>query len=145
MVPFLFIGGVVFAYFMVLAAINFLQNFNDDNYDILLQARDYYKFAIMVLIGDGLLFQMPIGILAVTRLGITQHAQLRQEPPLRDPRDRDRGDAAARSGPGDDAVADGPALRALRGLYPAGIAARPRGRGRARDERPGDYRDDDPS
>ena len=36
MVPFLFIAGVVFAYFMVLPhAIDFLQNFNDDNYDIL--------------------------------------------------------------------------------------------------------------
>src|ERR687887_2497083 len=50
MVPFLFIAGVVFAYYMVLPnAINFLQNFNDDNFDILLQARDYYKFSILVL------------------------------------------------------------------------------------------------
>ena len=48
MVPFLFIAGVVFAYFMVLPnAIDFLQNFNDDNFDILLQAKDYYRFAIM--------------------------------------------------------------------------------------------------
>src|SRR4051794_13680553 len=39
MVPFLFLSGVVFAYFIVLpAAVNFLQNFNDDNYDILIQA-----------------------------------------------------------------------------------------------------------
>ena len=36
MVPFLFIAGVVFAYYMVLPnAISFLQNFNDDNFDIL--------------------------------------------------------------------------------------------------------------
>jgi sec-independent protein translocase protein TatC len=78
MVPFLFLGGVVFAYFLVLpAAVNFLQNFNDDNYDILLQARDYYKFAVMVLGIMGLLFQMPIGILAVTRLGIISTRQLR--------------------------------------------------------------------
>src|SRR5262245_19234241 len=50
LVPFLFIGGVVFAYYFVLPnAISFLQNFNDDNYDILLQARDYYKFSIMEL------------------------------------------------------------------------------------------------
>jgi sec-independent protein translocase protein TatC len=78
MVPFLFIAGVVFAYYLVLpAAVNFLQNFNDDNYDILLQARDYYKFAIMVLGVMGLLFQMPIGILAVTRIGIVSTRQLR--------------------------------------------------------------------
>jgi sec-independent protein translocase protein TatC len=79
MVPFLFVGGVVFAYFFVLPnAINFLQNFNDDNYDILLQARDFYKFSIMVLMVMGVLFQVPIGILAVTRVGIVTTAQLRR-------------------------------------------------------------------
>jgi sec-independent protein translocase protein TatC len=79
LVPFLFAGGVVFAYFFVLPnAINFLQNFNDDNYDILLQARDFYKFSIMVLMVMGILFQVPIGILAVTRVGIVTPAQLRR-------------------------------------------------------------------
>ena len=75
MVPLLFVAGVVFAYFIVLpAAVNFLQNFNDENYDILLQARDYYRFAIMVLAAMGLLFQLPIVILAVTRMGISARA-----------------------------------------------------------------------
>jgi sec-independent protein translocase protein TatC len=79
MVPFLFIAGVVFAYYMVLpSAINFLQNFNDDNYDILLQARDYYRFSIMVLIAMGIAFQVPIGILAITRVGIVTPRQLRK-------------------------------------------------------------------
>src|SRR5215208_3308097 len=79
MVPFLFIAGVVFAYYMILPnAISFLQNFNADNYDILLQARDYYKFSILVLMAMGLLFQVPIGILAVTRVGIVTPRQLRQ-------------------------------------------------------------------
>ena len=79
MVPFLFVAGVVFAYYLVLPnAINFLQNFNDDNFDILLQARDFYKFSIMVLMVMGILFQVPIGILAVTRVGIVTPAQLRK-------------------------------------------------------------------
>jgi sec-independent protein translocase protein TatC len=79
LVPFLFVAGVVFAYYMVLPnAINFLQNFNDDNYDILLQARDYYKFSILVLAAMGCLFQVPIGILAVTRVGIVTPRQLRK-------------------------------------------------------------------
>ena len=79
MVPFLFVAGVVFAYYMVLPnAINFLQNFNDDNFDILIQARDYYKFSIMVLAAMGLLFQVPIGILAITRVGIVTPRQLRK-------------------------------------------------------------------
>ena len=78
-VPFLFIAGVVFAYYLVLPpAINFLQNFNDDSYDILLQARDYYGFSIMVLIAMGALFQIPVGILAATRLGVITPQQLRK-------------------------------------------------------------------
>ena len=77
-VPFLFAGGVAFAYFMVLPpAISFLQNFNDDSYDILLQARDFYSFSIMVLIAMGALFQIPVGILAATRLGVITPKQLR--------------------------------------------------------------------
>jgi sec-independent protein translocase protein TatC len=79
MVPFLFVAGVVFAYYFVLpAAIDFLQNFNDENYDILIQARDYYKFSITVLMMMGVLFQVPIGILAVTRVGIISTRQLRK-------------------------------------------------------------------
>lgn len=79
MVPFLFIAGVVFAYYMILPnAISFLQNFNDDDFDILLQARDYYRFSIMVLAAMGLLFQVPIGILAITRVGIVTPRQLRK-------------------------------------------------------------------
>ncbi|MDP9385034.1 MAG: twin-arginine translocase subunit TatC [Actinomycetota bacterium] len=78
-VPFLFIAGVLFAYYAVLpSAVDFLQNFNDDEYDILLQARDYYKFAITVLIAMGLAFQVPIAILAVTRVGIVSVAKLRR-------------------------------------------------------------------
>lgn len=79
MVPFLFYAGVVFAYFLVLpAAVDFLQNFNDDNYDVLLQARDYNKFAILVMAVMGLLFQLPVLILAVTRMGILTTTQLRK-------------------------------------------------------------------
>ena len=77
-VPFLFAAGVAFAYFLVLAAaISFLQNFNDDSYDILLQARDFYSFEILVLIAMGALFQIPVGILAATRLGVITPQQLR--------------------------------------------------------------------
>ena len=78
MVPFLFIAGVVFAYYMVLPnAISFLQNFNADNYDILIQANQFYKFSITVLIAMGVAFQVPVGILAITRVGIVTTAQLR--------------------------------------------------------------------
>jgi sec-independent protein translocase protein TatC len=78
LVPFLFIAGVAFAYFLALPkAISFLQNFNSDQFDILIQARDLYSFSIMVMGVMGLLFQVPIGIVGLTRMGILTTAQLR--------------------------------------------------------------------
>ena len=76
-IPFLFIGGVVFGYYTVVPrAIEFLQNFNTDAFDVLIQAQPYYKFVIMLLGAMGLLFQIPIGIVAVTRVGIVTTSQL---------------------------------------------------------------------
>lgn len=77
MVPVLFIAGVAFAYFVVApAALDFLLNFNDDNFDIQIRAREYYSFFGMALASVGILFQIPVGILAVTRLGIITPDQL---------------------------------------------------------------------
>jgi sec-independent protein translocase protein TatC len=79
MVPFLFFGGVAFGYFVVLPrAIGFLQNFNDDDFDILIQAREYYRFAVMFIGSIGLLFQIPIVVIAITRLGILTPRQLQK-------------------------------------------------------------------
>src|SRR6478735_4488798 len=76
-VPFLFIGGVVFGYFTVVPrAIEFLLNFNTDAFDVLVQAQPYYKFVLMLLIAMGLLFQIPIGIIAITRVGIVTTSQM---------------------------------------------------------------------
>jgi sec-independent protein translocase protein TatC len=77
LVPFLFFGGVAFGYFIVLPrAIGFLQNFNDDDFDILIQAREYYRFAVVFIGGIGLLFQIPIVVIAITRLNILTPRQL---------------------------------------------------------------------
>jgi sec-independent protein translocase protein TatC len=77
MVPVLFIAGAAFGYFVVLdRALKFLLNFNDDSFDILLQAKDYFKFAVLFIAGVGLLFQIPVGVLAITRMGIFTPKQL---------------------------------------------------------------------
>ena len=79
MVPVLFIAGVVFGYFLVLdPAVRFLLNFNDSQFNIQVRARDYYSFVTMTLLAMGIVFQVPMGILAVTRLGIATPKQLRQ-------------------------------------------------------------------
>jgi sec-independent protein translocase protein TatC len=77
MVPILFAAGVVFAYVVVApAALDFLLNFNADQFNTELRARDYYSFLAISLIAVGVLFQIPIGVLAVTRLGIVTPQQL---------------------------------------------------------------------
>lgn len=79
MIPLLFIGGVAFGYYVALPkAADFLLNFNEQNFDIQLRAQDYYSFSVTFLASIGFLFQVPMGVLALTRLGIVSVAQLRK-------------------------------------------------------------------
>jgi sec-independent protein translocase protein TatC len=77
-IPFLFVAGVLFGYFVVLpAAVRFFQNFNSGQFNVLVQASQYYHFAAMILLAMGLVFQVPVAILAATRSGIVTTKQLR--------------------------------------------------------------------
>jgi sec-independent protein translocase protein TatC len=68
--PALFLTGVAFAFFVVLPpAVHFLQGYNSGNFDILVQAKTYYTFEILTMLGIGLAFQLPLGLLALQRLG----------------------------------------------------------------------------
>jgi sec-independent protein translocase protein TatC len=79
LVPLLFIAGVVFGYLVVLpAALKFLLHFNNDQFRIQVRASEYYGFVTMTLLAMGVVFQVPMGILALTRLGIVSIAQLRK-------------------------------------------------------------------
>jgi sec-independent protein translocase protein TatC len=75
--PLLFLAGVAFGYFVVMpAAVKFLLNFNDSQFNVQVRARDYYSFFSTTLLGCGIVFQLPLGILAATRLGIVSARQL---------------------------------------------------------------------
>jgi len=77
MIPALFIAGVAFGYFLVLpAAAKFLLNFNDSQFNVQVQAKQYYSFFAMTVLACGIVFQVPVGILSVTRLGIVKVEQL---------------------------------------------------------------------
>jgi sec-independent protein translocase protein TatC len=77
-IPFLFIAGVLFGYFVVLpAAVRFFQNFNSGEFNVLVQASQYYHFAAVILLAMGLVFQVPVGVLAATRAEIVTTKQLR--------------------------------------------------------------------
>jgi sec-independent protein translocase protein TatC len=79
LVPALFIAGVVFSYFVVApAAAKFLLNFNETQFNIQVRASDYYGFLLTTLLAMGLVFQIPMGVVAVTRLGIVTPKQIGQ-------------------------------------------------------------------
>jgi sec-independent protein translocase protein TatC len=77
LVPVLFLAGVAFAYFVVMpAAVKFLLGFNDTQFNVQVRARDYYSFFSTTLLAGGIVFQLPLAVLAVTRLGIVTVQQL---------------------------------------------------------------------
>jgi sec-independent protein translocase protein TatC len=79
LVPTLFITGVVFCYFVVLTpALDFLLNFNADEFQTEVRARDYYSFVTLLMLAMGLGFQIPVGILAACKLGVTSAEKLRR-------------------------------------------------------------------
>ena len=78
-VPFLFVAGVMFGYFLVLpAAIRFFVNFNAGEFNVIVQASQYYGFAATVLLAMGAIFQVPVLILGAARMGLVTPAQLRR-------------------------------------------------------------------
>jgi len=69
--PALFMTGVVFAYYIVLPpAVHFLQGYNHEQFDVLVQAKAYYSFEIVTMLAIGLAFQLPLGLLALQRIGV---------------------------------------------------------------------------
>jgi len=79
LVPILFIAGVVFCYFVVLTpALHFLLNFNTDEFNTQVRAKDYYSFVSLIMLTMGIGFQIPVGVLAACKIGITNAGQLRR-------------------------------------------------------------------
>jgi sec-independent protein translocase protein TatC len=79
MVPFLFLAGVAFGYFVVMKpALSFLLGFNEGEFQTELRAKDYYSFVSLSLLSIGILFQIPVGVLGLTKLGITTPEKLRK-------------------------------------------------------------------
>jgi sec-independent protein translocase protein TatC len=75
--PLLFTAGIAFAFFAVMpAAVHFLLNFNDNQFNVQVRASEYYSFFSMTMLAGGLIFQLPLAILAVTRLGIVKVEQI---------------------------------------------------------------------
>jgi sec-independent protein translocase protein TatC len=79
MVPVLFVSGVLFGYFVVLpATVQFLLNFNSGEFNVLVQANQYYEFAATILLAMGLAFELPVAILGAVRAGALSTRTLRK-------------------------------------------------------------------
>jgi sec-independent protein translocase protein TatC len=71
--------GLVFGYFVALpAALHFLTNYDDHLYNVQIRARDYISFASMVLVAVTLVFEVPIFVLALVRIGLISSQRLRK-------------------------------------------------------------------
>ena len=61
----------MFTFFAILPpAIHFLQGYNSRQFQILVQAKTYYKFEIILMLGIGLAFQVPLLLLALQKVGV---------------------------------------------------------------------------
>jgi sec-independent protein translocase protein TatC len=70
--------GVAFGYWLVLPqALHFLTHYDDQLYNIQIRARDYFSFATAVLLAVGIVFELPIFVLGLVRIGILSTYTLR--------------------------------------------------------------------
>jgi sec-independent protein translocase protein TatC len=73
------VGGVAFGYFVVLpAALKFLTNYNSKQLHYVPQAKPYLGFCVHVLIAMMVVFELPVFMVGLTRLGIMTTDRLRK-------------------------------------------------------------------
>jgi sec-independent protein translocase protein TatC len=75
----LFTGGLLFAYYVVFPkALGFLTNYNEEFFAIEIRADYYFSFVTIGILGIGLVFELPIFVLALVRLGVVTSDWLRR-------------------------------------------------------------------
>ncbi|WP_353932418.1 twin-arginine translocase subunit TatC [Okeanomitos corallinicola TIOX110] len=73
----LFLGGLVFAYFLLIpAALNFFINYGADVVEQLWSIEKYFEFVLLLLFSTGLAFQVPVIQLLLSNLGIVSSTQM---------------------------------------------------------------------
>ena len=73
----LFVAGMLFCYLVLLPnALKFLINFGSEVIDNQLRASEYLSFVTLFIVGMGVVFEMPILIWALIRLGVIQRSWL---------------------------------------------------------------------
>ncbi len=72
-------AGITFGYKIALpASVHFLTTFDAELYDVQVRASSFYTFALLVILSVGIVFQLPIFVLGLVRLGVTSSTRLRR-------------------------------------------------------------------
>lgn len=67
----LFLAGVAFGFFVVLpVALEFLLDFGGDSFQQEVRAQEYFGFVTALLLGSGLMFEVPAAMVGFARLGL---------------------------------------------------------------------------
>jgi sec-independent protein translocase protein TatC len=75
----LMVVGLVFGYFVTLpAAEHFLTNYDNQIYNVQIQARPFISFATQVMVAMGIVFELPLFVVGLTRMGIIKTDYLRK-------------------------------------------------------------------
>ena len=78
-VPILFLLGVVFAWYLVVPpAFDFLINFNQEQFNVQLRAKEYIQFVLLTLLAMGIVFEMPMVMMTLGRLGVVSSALMKR-------------------------------------------------------------------
>jgi len=75
----LFVGGVVFCYFLVLPlGMDFFMGFATDRLQPMLSMESYLDFVLMFLLPFGLIFELPLLLILLAKIGLVTSASLRR-------------------------------------------------------------------
>lgn len=76
----LFAAGVAFGYYVVLpASLSFLVDYDSDLYTSQVRASYYFSFVTLLLFAMGIVFELPIWVLALVRLRVVSSTTLRRQ------------------------------------------------------------------
>ena len=75
----LFLGGVVFGYYVVLPiGLKWLLNFSKDQFTVMLHVDPYVSFVTLFLIAFGAVFELPVIMMLLAWAGIADHKKMRK-------------------------------------------------------------------
>ncbi|WP_174614556.1 twin-arginine translocase subunit TatC [Virgibacillus ihumii] len=75
----LFVAGITFGYFLLFPIVlNFLMSLSEGQFFVMFTADKYFRFMLNLTLPFGILFEMPLVVLFLTRLGILNPARLKK-------------------------------------------------------------------